>query len=258
MKKLSMPGYLHGNHIYHLTARLAGLGVLLSTSEDHWHIDDEDALTWSWLERNQPGIIVGNPPFRDPRTLYKDEQRSSVEGENEKSEAANRFLKRAIESLAPGGYLAMIMPRSFTVGSENSTKQLRQQLLEQCDVPELLELPSGVFKDANPRALVIFAQKRQRSQSQSHFPVRVRTVQNGTLKNFQNFGIVTASELVADQSVWKTTTYHYYNSNSTSPMQYTLILSHNNWQQIHSLFTPFADYVHDFRCAFLGSQGQLD
>jgi N-6 DNA Methylase len=254
MKDRSLLNYLRGNDIYHFTSRLAGLGLLLSTSEDHWHIDDEDALTWSWLERNQPDIIVGNPPFRDPRTLYKDEQRSSVEDETEKSEAANRFLKRAIERLAPGGYLAMIMPRSFTVGSENSTKQLRQQLLEQCDVQELLELPSGVFRDANPRALVIIAQKRQRSQSQSHFPVRVRTVQNGTLKNFQDFGIVTASRLVADQSVWKTITYQYENSKSTSVMEYSLILSENMWQQIQSRCTPLADYAHVFRGAIVGTQ----
>ena len=103
---------------------------------------------------------------------------------------ANQFLKRAIERLASGGYLAMVMPRSFTVGSESSTKQLRQQLLEQCDIQEMLELPFGVFKGANPRAFVIFAQKRQPSQSQSHFPVRVRTVQSGMIKKFQDFGML--------------------------------------------------------------------
>lgn len=254
MKNLSLRDYLRGNDIYHLTARLAGLGLLLSTSQDHWNIDDEDALKWTWLAKNQPNIIVGNPPFRDPRTLYKDEQQSSDDVETEKSEIANRFLKRAIERLAPGGYLAMVMPRSFTVGSENSTKQLRHQMLDQCDLQELLELPSGVFTGANPRALVLFAQKKLRSQSQFHFPVRVRTVQSGTLKNFQDTGIVTASSLVADQSTWKTTTYRSRRSKNTFVMEYKLILSDFEWQQIQSRCTNLDAYGDVSRGAIVGTQ----
>lgn len=254
MKNLSLRNYLRGNDMYHLTARLAGLGLLLSTSEDHWHIDDEDALKWKWLEGHQPNIIVGNPPFRDPRTLYKDEQQPSAETETERSETANQFFKHALERLAPGGYLAMVMPRSFTVGSERSTKLLRQQLLEQCDVQELLELPSGIFKGANPRALVIFAQKKRGPQSEIQFPVRVRTVQSGTLKKFQNLGIVTASGLVADQSVWKTTTYESERSKNTSVMEYKLILSENQWQEIQSRCEPLQKYARVFRGAIVGTQ----
>lgn len=254
MKNLSLRDYLRGNDIYHLTARLAGLGLLLSTSEDRWNIDDEDALRWRWLEKHQPNIIVGNPPFRDPRTHYKDEQRSHIEAESERDEIANRFFQRAIDRLAPGGYLAMIMPRSFTVGSERSTQRIRQQLLEQCDVQELLELPSGVFKGANPRALVVFAQKKQDPQSQSHFPVRVRTVQSGTLKNFQDAGIVTASGLVADQSVWKTTTYQTERSRNTCVMEYRLILAEEAWRQLRSRCSDLENYARVFRGAIVGTQ----
>lgn len=242
MKHLPLPHYLHGNDVYHLTARLAGLGLLLATSEDRWHIDDQDALTWNWLEKQQPHIIVGNPPFRASRTLYKDEQHSSLEEEVDQEdieietgqdEFANRFFKRALARLAPGGYLAMVMPRSFTVNHEISTQQLRQQLLEQCDVQELLELPSGVFQGANPRALVIFAQKKA-EQTPSHFPVRVRTVQSGIIKQFQSTGLVTSSGLVTDQSLWRETTYTTERSRNTNVMEYKLILSERGWEQIRS------------------------
>jgi hypothetical protein len=254
MKHLSLRNYLRGNDIYHLTARLAGLGLLLSTSEDHWHIDDEDALKWSWLETNQPNIIIGNPPFRDPRTLYKDERLSLDDVDAGKSEAANRFLKHAIERLAPGGYLAMIMPRSFTVGGEHSTTQLRKLLLDQCDIQELLELPSDIFKEANPRALVIFAQKKLRSQGQLHLPARVRTVQSGTLNKFQNAGIVTASGLVADQSNWETIMYQSGRSQITHVMEYNLILSENEWQKIKSRCTSLEKYGRVSRGAIVGTQ----
>lgn len=262
MKPLSLRDYLYGNDIYHLTARLAGLGLLLATSEDHWYIDDKDALKWTWLEKHQPNIIVGNPPFRAPRTLYKDEQPSSVEtetdqedaeAETDKSEFANRFLKRALEHLAPGGYLAMVMPRSFTVSSEKSTQRLRKLLLEQCDIQELLELPSGVFQGANPRAFVIFAQKKT-SQAPSHFPVRIRTVQSGIIKHFQSTGIVTSSGLVNDQSLWKNTAYETGRSRNTNVMEYKLILPERVWDQIKSHCVTLDTYSYVFRGATTGTK----
>jgi hypothetical protein len=261
MKHLFLRNYLRGNDIYHLTARLAGLGLLLATSEDHWHIDDQDALTWNWLEKQQPNIIVGNPPFRASRTLYKDEQHSSLEEEADqedveietgKDEFANRFFKRALDRLAPGGYLAMVMPRSFTVNHEISTQQLRQQLLEQCDVQELLELPSGVFQGANPRAFVIFAQKKT-EQTPSHFPVRIRTVQSGIIKQFQSTGIVTSSGLVNDQSLWRETTYTIERSRNTNVMEYKLILPERIWEQIRSHCVTLDTYGYVFRGAIIGT-----
>lgn len=255
MKDLPLRDYLRGNDIYHFTARLAGLGLLLSTSEDHWNIDDQDALRWNWLDNHQPNIIVGNPPFRDPRTLYKDEQQPD-EIEGGKSEAANQFLKRAVERLAPSGYLAMVMPRSFMVGDERSTQRLRKQLLENCDIQELLELPSGVFTGANPRAIVVLARKKPQPQKPTHYPVRVCSVQKGTLNKFQNVGTVTASGLVVDQSKWENTVRQNAHSQNTNIMEYKLLLPENEWEQIQTRCKnkKLEDYAYTFRGATLGTK----
>ena len=129
----SLRSFLHGNDVDPFTSQLAGLGLLLSTSEDSWRVDHSDALEWQWLETSQPGIIVGNPPFGSI-------QDSSITGTDSWYEEANKYLAYAIDRLAPNGYLAMLMPRSFT--SSLASQDCRKQLLERCDVLELEEAAS--------------------------------------------------------------------------------------------------------------------
>src|SRR5260370_5404361 len=64
MNSVILREQLHGNDNAPFTARLAGLGLLLSTSEDSWDIGSGDGLQWEWLNTYQPFIIVGNPPFK--------------------------------------------------------------------------------------------------------------------------------------------------------------------------------------------------
>ncbi len=212
----SLRGFLHGNDINRFTSQLAGLGLLLSTSEDTWHVDHSNALEWQWLETHQPGIIVGNPPFG---TL----QNSSITGTDSWYEEANKYLAHAIDRLAPNGYLAMLMPRSFT--SSIASRDFRKQLLEVCDVLELWELPVRVFSGATVRTTVIFAQKHNDHEN----PVRLRTVQPLSLQSVRDSGTFTftASGLFTNQAVWK-------NVSSTQVMDYQIILPEYAWKALHS------------------------
>ncbi len=212
----SLRSFLHGNDIDPFTSQLAGLGLLLSTSEDSWHVDDSDALEWQWLETNRPGIIVGNPPFGSV-------QDSSITGTDSWYEEANKYLAYAIDRLAPNGYLAMLMPRSFT--SSIASRGFRKQLLVHCDVLELWELPVGVFSGATARTLVIFAQKNSNEGN----PTRLRTVQPLSLKSTIESGIFTftASSLVTNQSAWN-------KSSNTQIMDYQIVLPEYTWKAVRS------------------------
>lgn len=223
----SLREFLHGNDIDPFTSQLAGLGLLLSTSEDSWHVDHSDALKWQWLETNQPGIIVGNPPFGSV-------QGSSVTGTEEWHEEANKYLAQAIDRLASGGYLAMLMPHSYT--SSLASSYYRKQLLEKCDVLELWGLPIKVFPDARAETMVIFAQKMQGPHKRSLNPVRVRTVQPATLQELQKIqGLAfTASGLTIDQSTWNEYAKNSPNSQNTHIMDYHIILPEYAWKFIRS------------------------
>lgn len=230
----SLREYVRGNDNNPFTAQLAGLGLLLSTSEDSWNIDHEDALDWSWLEAQQPNIIVGNPPFGST-------QNSSFTGDDGWYEEANRFLKHAIERLAPKGYLAMLMPRSFT--SSLASPKLRKQLLEMCDVLEIWELPIEVFPDARTQTMVIFAQKKAESNERHHTPLRVRTLQPDTLESLKNSNIFTASGLISDQAVWDEKVRNSKGSENTHLIGYQLILPEYTWRTIRSHCVNLQEYA---------------
>ncbi len=198
MEGFALREYLYGNDNADFTAQLAGLGLLLSTSEDSWNIQSTDALQWQWLQTHQPGIIVGNPPFGGNRKQQSTDNASTTQ--KRRQERANIFLQHALERLAPGGYLSVIMPRSFAVAE--ASPQLRKQLLETCDILELWELPAEVFSGPIQRTTVVFAQKKAHQHILAPTPVRLRTVQSSTLEAFKAGGIVTTSGLVADQANW--------------------------------------------------------
>lgn len=248
MKDHPIRDHIYGNDNELFTTRLAGLGLLISTLQDRWHISNQDALEWSGPS-TQPNIIVGNPPFHGLRKAPSEEHTESL-GRYEK---ANQFLNHAIDILAPNGYLAMLMPQSFV--ALEASPLLREKLLETCDVLELWELPIGVF-EAQANSLVIFARKKWGdSQFISHFPVQIRTVQHKQRKRFEENGPFTASSLVSDQSKWNIESRRSKNSENTHIMRYWLILSDQVWSQIQEIC------IHLDRCAevFQGTiQGKND
>jgi len=241
MDGIALRDHLYGNDSKNFTSQLAGLGMLLATSEDSWNIDQSNALEWQWLNTQQPMVIVGNPPFEADR---RKKDHSDGKRRNEK---ANQFFKHAIDRLAPGGYLAMIMPRSFVAAE--STYNLRKQFLGQCDVLELWELPTKVFSDATTRTIVLFAQKQEEPKGLARGAVRVRTVQPYTYEHFKYARelTVTASSLMPDQSMWNEQRRKSKQSQNTHIMDYKTILSEKAWADIISNCTTLEKYTLCFR-----------
>lgn len=199
MRGRSLREHIIGNDIDTFTAQLAGLGLLLSTSEDSWRIDHENALTWPWLDIQQPHIIVGNPPFggrRDRPESLNDHV--SEEGKRTRVETANAHLARAVDRVRPNGYLAMIMPRSFLVSE--AAPAVRRNLLENCDVTEIWELPGRVFPDATVQPIVLFARKES-GKRKTVFAIRTRSIQNRTIEDFKKSGLFTASNITSELSL---------------------------------------------------------
>ncbi|HYT41770.1 MAG TPA: N-6 DNA methylase, partial [Methylomirabilota bacterium] len=251
MESIILRNQLYGNDSADFTAQLAGLGLLLSTSEDSWNIHSNDALQWSWLSEHQPSFIVGNPPFEGDRK--KPSSNTSSQEEKVRYEKANTYLEYSIQRLAPGGYLAMLMPSSFTVAE--ASPDYRKQLLEYCDVLELWDVPSGVF-EAEVQTVIVFAQKRSNSAERSHYPVRVRTIQRYTLEHTENLQTFTASGLVIDQSAWNEQARKSRGSVNTYLMDYKIILPDYAWQTIRTSCNDrnLSDFTEIFRGAIVGQK----
>ncbi|MFC1885735.1 class I SAM-dependent DNA methyltransferase [Thermodesulfobacteriota bacterium] len=228
MKGKPLRELITGNDKDNFTARLAGLGLLISTSEDSWDIDSRDSEKWMEDKYDQrgPDIIVGNPPFGGDR--------QTISGEEHRYQLADKFMECAIKHLSPGGYLAMIMPQSFTV-SEASTN-LRKKLLQYCDVQEIWELPGGIFSDTKAITAVLFARKKQIG-CQCAFPVRIRTLQKNMLNRFEETGSFTESVIVSSQSDWNENSRKSSGSVITHIMDFKFLLTKSSWDRIKSCCT---------------------
>jgi N-6 DNA methylase len=229
---------IYGNDYDTFFTQLAKIGLMHTTGRDDWHLDNQNIFEWQGPGGKQPNIIIGNPPFAGNRKktasveLSTESDIQENQSEQRRIEKANAFLEHAIEQLKPGGYLAIIMPRSFTIAEAGPST--RKKLLEECEIIELWDLPSQVFKGVTVRTMVIFAQKKKvERDGQFHNCIRVRTVQPSTLKNFESTGMYTASALVADQSTWKAKEWKNEPERTTSyVLDYKAILSESSWEAI--------------------------
>ncbi len=228
MKGKSLRDLITGNDKDNFTARLAGLGLLISTSEDSWDIESRYSEEWMAKKYGQtgPDIIVGNPPFAGDR--------KTIKGKEHRHQKADKFMESAIRYLAPGGYLAMIMPQSFTI--TQASPSLRKQLLQNCHVQEMWELPVGVFTGATVRTVVIFAQKKLNA-SQDAIPVRIRTLQKNMLDRFEEGGPFTGSVHAFDQARWDENSRNSSGSVNTHIMDFKFILPESSWDRIKSCCT---------------------
>ena len=243
MKDKSLRELITGNDKDNFTARLAGLGLLISTSEDSWDIESRYSEEWMAKKYGQtgPGIIVGNPPFAGDR--------KTITEEKHRYQKADKFMESAIRYLAPGGYLAMIMPQSFTIAQASPNP--RKKLLQYCDVQEIWELPVGLFTGATVRTVVIFAQKKQKA-SQGSIPVRIRTLQKNMLNSFEETGPFTGSAYYADQSDWNENSKRSKSSKNTHLMDFKLILPESSWRRIQSKCEPLSKIAVAFTGAIAG------
>ncbi len=87
-------------------------------------------------------VVLANPPFAG--TLPKESIRADLPTKGKKSELL--FLGLMMESLAPGGRCAVVMPEGALFGSTKAHAELRRKLLSDYEVHAVVSLFAGVFK----------------------------------------------------------------------------------------------------------------
>lgn len=92
--------------------------------------------------RRRYKVILSNPPFAGQ--LPKDSIRQDLPTNSKKSELL--FLGVMMQSLAPGGRCAVVVPEGLLFGSTTAHVELRKKLLTDFDLLAVVSLPAGVFK----------------------------------------------------------------------------------------------------------------
>ena len=87
-------------------------------------------------------VILSNPPFAG--VLPKESIRQDLPTSSKKSELL--FLSLMMESLAPGGRCALVVPEGALFGSTRAHKDLRRKIVYDFEILAVVSLPAGVFR----------------------------------------------------------------------------------------------------------------
>src|SRR5450759_1823963 len=74
-------------------------------------------------------------------------------------ETAFLFLQHFIKSLKAGGRAGIVIKNTFLSNTDNASVSLRKELLENCDLHTVLDMPGGTFQGAGVKTVVLFFEK---------------------------------------------------------------------------------------------------
>jgi type I restriction enzyme M protein len=105
-------------------------------------------------ERDRVDVVLANPPFGGSERVEVQENFPI-----RTSETAYLFLQHFIKILRVGGRCGVVIKNTFLSNTDNASVALRRQLLEECDLQAVLELPGGAFTGTGVKTVVLFFEK---------------------------------------------------------------------------------------------------
>lgn len=129
---------------YDIDATMVRLGLmnLMMHGIDEPHIDYQDTLSKGYNEEGEYHIVMANPPFTG--SIDKGDINENLSLDTTKTELL--FVENIYRLLKQGGTACVIVPQGVLFGAGKAFKELRQKLVERCDLKAVITLPSGVFK----------------------------------------------------------------------------------------------------------------
>ena len=105
-------------------------------------------------DKNRVDVVLANPPFGG-KERAEVQQNFPVAT----SETAYLFLQHFIKMLKVGGRCGIVIKNTFLSNTDNASIALRKQLLEECNLYAILDLPGGTFTGAGVKTVVLFFDK---------------------------------------------------------------------------------------------------
>ena len=105
-------------------------------------------------EKDRYDIILANPPFGGKERAEIQQNFPIKTGET-----AYLFLQHFIKILKAGGRAGVVIKNTFLSNTDNASISLRKQLLENCNLHTVLDMPSGTFTGAGVKTVVLFFDK---------------------------------------------------------------------------------------------------
>lgn len=106
-------------------------------------------------EKHRVDIVLANPPFGGDGEHVEVQENFPIRS----SETAYLFLQHFIKILRAGGRCGVVIKNTFLSNTDNASIALRKQLLEECEVTAILDLPKGAFTGTGVQTVVLFFTK---------------------------------------------------------------------------------------------------
>lgn len=105
-------------------------------------------------EKDRYQIILANPPFGGKERAEVQQNFPIKTGET-----ALLFLQHFIKILKAGGNAGIVIKNTFLSNTDNASVALRKELLTNCNLHTVLDLPGGTFIGAGIKTVVLFFEK---------------------------------------------------------------------------------------------------
>jgi type I restriction enzyme M protein len=105
-------------------------------------------------EKDRYDVILANPPFGGKERAEVQQNFPIKTGET-----ATLFLQHFIKILKAGGKAGVIIKNTFLSNTDNASIALRKELLNNCNLHTVLDLPGGTFTGAGVKTVVLFFEK---------------------------------------------------------------------------------------------------
>ena len=105
-------------------------------------------------EKDRYDVILANPPFGGKERAEVQQNFPIKTGET-----ASLFLQHFIKILRAGGKAGVVIKNTFLSNTDNASIALRKELLTNCNLHTVLDLPGGTFTGAGVKTVVLFFEK---------------------------------------------------------------------------------------------------
>jgi len=105
-------------------------------------------------EKDRYDVILANPPFGGKERAEVQQNFPIKTGET-----ASLFLQHFIKILKAGGRAGIVIKNTFLSNTDNASIALRKELLNNCNLHTVLDLPGGTFTGAGVKTVVLFFEK---------------------------------------------------------------------------------------------------
>lgn len=105
-------------------------------------------------EKDRYNVVLANPPFGGKERAEVQENFPIRTGET-----ASLFLQHFIKIMKAGGKAGIVIKNTFLSNTDNASVALRKELLENCNLHTVLDLPGGTFTGAGVKTVVLFFTK---------------------------------------------------------------------------------------------------